>query len=81
MDIAVGTILEEAGHPIETIRGGGGARAPKGVTLASERLYIAVPSRNSIRDGGVGLGWFVDPRERTGKFKEQNKRVAGVRTR
>lgn len=62
VDMAVSAaLLEEAGHPIHAVRGGGSARAPKSVTLVCERPEIVEPSRDGIGDSGKSLGWFVDP--------------------
>jgi hypothetical protein len=54
------TRLEEVGHPDEAVRGGGSTRGSESVTLGCQWLDITVPSRDSIRDGGISLRWFVD---------------------
>jgi len=53
-------LLDEADHPIHAVRGGGSARGSKNVTLICERPDIRIPSRNSIGDRGVTLGYFVN---------------------
>lgn len=54
-------LIEEVGHPVEAVRGGGGARTSKSVALVCERPDIAEPSLNGIGNGGVTLGYLVDP--------------------
>jgi hypothetical protein len=62
VDIAVrAALLEETGHPVEAVGGGGSARASESIALVSKGPDIAVPSRNGVRDRGVALAWFIDP--------------------
>ena len=65
IDMAVAaTTLKELGDPIEAVWGRGSARASKGVTLAGEREEMSTPSGDSVGNGCVGLGRFIDSRMR-----------------
>jgi hypothetical protein len=78
IDVAVGSaILEELSYPSKTIGSRGGARASESVTLIGERPDVTVPSRDGVGDGGIALGWFVDPGTRTVRIQWRDEKRVG----
>jgi len=54
-------LVEEVGHPRETVGVGGRDGASESVTLVGERPEVLVPDADSVVRAGLSLGVFVDP--------------------